>query len=225
MILRFKTLSTTGTGKIIEDTRRFVQESFSSEEVGLVIGGRAMLLHLLVDIIVHGQVYSILLSISGVLIITTLMFRSLSIGVLNILPITVATIWNFGFMSLVGLPLEPASAITSCIGIGVGIDYSIHFISKYRYLSRQAAMSGLSDDERSIDREAITIRTMETAGKAIFFNALVVIFGFLVLLFSNFPPTRSMGYLISLNMFTCFLGALTLLPAAINLIRLKTIQV
>jgi len=65
----------------------------------------------------------------------------------------------------------------------------------------------------------LTIQTMETAGKAITFNAIVVICGFLVLLLSNFPPTRIMGIMVSLNMFTCLLGALTLLPAALNKLR------
>ncbi len=73
--------------------------------------------------------------------------------------------------------------------------------------------------------EATLLAAMETAGKAITFNALVIIFGFLVLLLSNFPPTRNMGIMVSLNMFTCFLGAITLLPAALNWIRPRICKV
>jgi predicted RND superfamily exporter protein len=128
-------------------------------------------------------------------------------------------------MAITGLPLEPSSAITSCIGIGVGIDYAIHFISKYRYLARHAERQDFSDDRASTVYEQLTVRAMDTAGKAIAFNALVVIFGFLVLLMSNFPPTRNMGIMVSLNMFTSFVGSLTLLPAALNGLRPQACKV
>ena len=52
---------------------------------------------------------------------------------------------------------------------------------------------------------------MLSTGKAITFNAVVVISGFLVLLFSVFPPNRTLGALVSMNMFTSFLGTLSLM--------------
>jgi len=52
---------------------------------------------------------------------------------------------------------------------------------------------------------------MHHSGRAIIFNAIVVIAGFLVLLFSVFPPNRSLGALVSLNMFTSFLGTVTIM--------------
>jgi predicted RND superfamily exporter protein len=52
---------------------------------------------------------------------------------------------------------------------------------------------------------------MQHSGRAIVFNAVVVIAGFLVLLFSVFPPNRALGSLVSLNMFTSFLGTVTIM--------------
>jgi len=54
-------------------------------------------------------------------------------------------------------------------------------------------------------------KTMAHSGRAILFNAIVVIAGFLVLLFSVFPPNRQLGALVSLNMFTSFIGTLTIM--------------
>ncbi len=219
VIVRLKTLSSARVGHALDVVRNRVKELFRHEDIEFKTGGRAKLLHLLIEIIVTGEVYSILLSILGVYLITTLMFRSGLSGVLNILPISAACLWNFGIMSLFRLSLDAGSAITSCIGIGVGIDYTIHFISKYRYRATHAQPSDFPDKTSTEVYKVLTIQTMETAGKAITFNAIVVISGFLVLLLSNFPPTRIMGIMVSLNMFTCFLGALTLLPAALNKIR------
>jgi len=225
LIVRLKTFSYTRVGRALEVVQARVEELFAREGIEFRSGGRAKLLHLLIDIIVRGEIYSILLSILGVFLITTLMFRSGISGVLNILPISAACLWNFGIMSLFRLPLDAGSAITSCIGIGVGIDYTIHFISKYRYRATHAAPADFPNKQSAEVYKGLTIQTMETAGKAITFNALVVIFGFLVLLLSNFPPTRIMGIMVSLNMFTCFFGALTLLPAALNKIRPRNCSV
>ena len=58
--------------------------------------------------------------------------------------------------------------------------------------------------------------TLSTAGVAIFYNALVVLAGFLVLTASEFPPNRVLGLLVSLNMLVCFLGTVTLLAAVLH---------
>lgn len=68
-------------------------------------------------------------------------------------------------------------------------------------------------------------RTTQTAGKAIAFDASVVIGGFLVLLFPSFPPTRTTGARVSLSLFTCFVGARTLLPAVLNGMRSRACRV
>jgi len=221
LMIRQKTLSTARIGTILRRLERWGEKLRREDGIRLKTGGREKMLYVLIEVIVNGQIYSIILSMMGVLGITSVMFRSLRTAILTILPIGVASILNFGIMAIAGLPLEPSSAITSCIGIGVGIDYAIHFISKYRHLARHARPRDFSDDRACTVYGQLTIRTMETAGRAIAFNALVVMFGFLVLLLSNFPPTRNMGIMVSLNMFTSFVGALTLLPAALNGLRPK----
>ncbi len=225
LIIRLKTLSSLRVGRVVHITEELAREIFQGEDVDFKVGGRAKLIFLMMDFLVKGQIYSILLSMIGVFLITTLMFRSGWCGVLNLLPILVASIWNFGIMSLFRMPLEPSTAVTACIGIGVGIDYSIHFISKYRRLVARARPGPYPPGSTGGVYRELTARTMETAGKAILFNALVVIFGFLVLLFSTFPPTRNMGIMVSLNMFTCFIGAVTLLPASLNWIRPRNCRV
>jgi predicted RND superfamily exporter protein len=60
--------------------------------------------------------------------------------------------------------------------------------------------------------------TMTSSGKAIFYNALVVALGFLVLVFSVTPPNQYLGLLVALNMITSFLGAMTILPAILSFI-------
>ena len=92
--------------------------------------------------------------------------------------------------------------------IGVGIDYTIHFLNKYR----SKVQEGL------IDPEAITLATMATSGKAIFFNAIVVMGGFAVLLASNFLPNWHLGAMMVLNMEACLVSSMTILPMVLNIL-------
>lgn len=93
--------------------------------------------------------------------------------------------------------------------IGIGIDYTIHFLSKYRIKVQE----GLTDPAQ------ITAATMATSGKAIFFNAIVVIGGFLIFLTSNFESLFYLGAMLSLSMGACLIVSMTVLPAILNYFR------
>ena len=75
---------------------------------------------------------SILLSIVLILIITGLFFSSIKWGLFSIVPLTSAVILNFGLMGIFGIDLNHMTALLSSVIIGVGVDFSIHYISDYR---------------------------------------------------------------------------------------------
>lgn len=152
------------------------------------------------DLILEGQIISLLLSLVIVVILLSIMFRKISVGLIGVVPIAITAVIGFGIMGLLNIPLSTTTALVSSIAIGIGIDYAVHFIERYRIYA-------LSTKDKSK-----TIRgTMHHSGRAIVFNALVVIAGFMVLLASVFPPNRELGALVSLNMFTSFLGTVTVM--------------
>ena len=135
-----------------------------------------------------------------VLILLTLMFRSIKAGLIGSVPILITALISFGVMGLLNIPLSTTTALLSSIAIGIGIDYAIHFMQHYRM--------NLSVNPKPMQA---MYSTMGQTGKAILFNAIVVIVGFLVLLFSVFPPNRTLGALVSMNMFTSLLGTLSIM--------------
>jgi len=200
---RIMTTSTKELSQVLAQIEKAADQHLRGlADVKVRIGGHARVLIDLINIIVYGQINSIILSMILVFIITSIMFRSPMAGVFTGVPISLATAFNFGIMALLGIPLEPATAITACIGIGVGVDYGIHFISKYKIMMR-----------RGITGKDLVATTMASAGKSIFFNAAVVIGGFMILVTSTFPPSRHMGFMVSLNMFTSYIFSVTVLPA------------
>ncbi len=158
------------------------------------------------ELVVSGQLTSLVTSLLAVFLLTSCMFRSVVAGLINIIPISAVMVFSFGLMGLLGIPLEVGKSMTASMVIGIGIDYTIHFLNKYQLKTK----AGL------VDSEQITVATMATSGKAIFFNAAVVIGGFLVFLTSNFKPNFYLGAMMALNMGACLLASMTLLPAILN---------
>ena len=158
------------------------------------------------ELVVSGQLTSLVTSLLAVFLLTSFMFRSVVAGLINIIPIGAVMVFSFGLMGLLGIPLEVGKSMTASMVIGIGIDYTIHFLNKYQ----------LKTKDGLVNPEAITVATMATSGKAIFFNAAVVIGGFLVFLTSNFKPNFYLGAMMALNMGACLLASMTLLPAILN---------
>jgi predicted RND superfamily exporter protein len=152
------------------------------------------------ELIFKGQISSLILSILIVIILVSLMFRHIVIGLIASVPIMITALINFGIMGLLNVPLGPTTALISSIAVGIGIDYAIHFIDRYKEYASETG-----------DKKETARLTMYNTGRAIMFNAVVVISGFLALLFSMFPPNRQLGALVSLNMFSSFLGTLTIM--------------
>ncbi len=152
------------------------------------------------DLILEGQIKSLILSLIIIVVLISLMFRSITIGLIGSVPIIITALISFGTMGFLGIPLNTTTALLSSIAIGIGIDYAIHFLEQYRNNAAET-------DNKMVAAQ----KTMAHSGKAIIYNAIVVIAGFLVLLFSVFPPNRELGALVSLNMFTSFVGTLTIM--------------
>ncbi len=165
------------------------------------ITGMAKLFLVVDDLIVRGQIWSILTSLGLIWVLTWIMFKSPVIGLLNTIPLFFALFLNFGFMGFSRINLNLETMTTSSIAIGVGVDYAIHFVHRYRLKLHEG-----------LDYEAAVPATMREAGLAIFFNSITVAAGFSIIAMSQFVAIREMGMLITLTMLTAAFGALTILP-------------
>ncbi len=152
------------------------------------------------DLILEGQIMSLILSLIIIVVLISLMFKNIKIGIIASVPIILTALISFGIMGFMGIPLNTTTALLSSIAIGIGIDYAVHFLEQYR-------TNAANTDDKMVAAQ----KTMAHSGRAIIYNAIVVIAGFLVLMFSVFPPNRELGALVSLNMFTSFVGTLTIM--------------
>ncbi len=176
------------------------KDRFAQQGIEVRYAGSGYKSMVFADLILRGQLSSLALSILIVMGLVTLMFRDLRLGFVASIPVSISILVNFGIMGILAIPLTSSTALISSIAVGIGVDYAIHFIERYKETLRQTG------DPVWAGRFA-----MGLTGRAVFLNALIVIAGFMVLLFSVFPPNRQVGALVSLNMFTSFVGTITIM--------------
>jgi hypothetical protein len=167
-----------------------------------IIGGFGDILSELVEATVKGQFISLFVSLLIVVVTVSMFFRSLTAGMLCGISIVFAIVVLFGLMGYTGVELNIITALLTSIMIGVGVDYSIHFLWRFKTLKEK--------NKSDIDAVAGTLASI---GRGIIFNALSVVIGFLVLMISNFMPIRFFGFLIVVSISTCLFAALFILPA------------
>ncbi|MCK4683026.1 RND family transporter [Candidatus Bipolaricaulota bacterium] len=155
--------------------------------------------------IVHSQITTLVTSLCGVGIVVSLLMGSFIAGLLSLTPLVLSVVGNFGTMALTGANLDIATVMIASIIIGIGVDYSVHFITRYRRERRRGAPH----------KEALFV-TYNTTGRAIIYNALTLTFGFLVLTLSHFGALQTLGWLVALTMVASALGALLIVPATLG---------
>ena len=126
--------------------------------------------------------------------------RSLRYSVLTIAPILLAVLLNFGVMGFTGIPFGVATSMFTAIILGIGIDYAIHLVSK---MERVPA---------GRERVETVAAAFASTGRAILWDALVVLAGFLILLLSRMPPNRTLGLMVSLGIAVSLAATYLVLP-------------
>ena len=169
--------------------------------VKATLGGDYMLSYHRVNLLRTDQVKSFSTSLTLILLVSSFVFWSFRKGVIVTAPILMAVVMNYGIMGFLKIPLSVSVSICSSIILGVGIDYAIHLQSKFDILSKK------------METKDIMSGIFITAGKAIIWNAAVVITGFLVLIFSQMPPNQKLGIICSLGITTSLISCFLVIPA------------
>ncbi len=193
--------------RVLDRIDEFVATS-SLRDLKVDYAGSAYTSMVFTDLILEGQINSLLISTVLLVLLLGLMFRSVAAGLLGTLPIIITAIINFGIMGFTGISLNTSTALISSIAMGMGIDYSIHLLSQYQRYGVRVSSS-----------LEVAQKVMNLSGRAITFNALVVVSGFMVLMTSGFPLNRRLGLLVSLSMFISFVCTLTVVVALIDWLK------
>lgn len=174
------------------------------------ITGDAYVASVALDSFIRDLFYSLLLAIVIIFGMMTVVFRSLKIGLISMLPNTIPLVMTFGYMGWQGIDLNTTTIIIFAISLGLAVDDTIHFLARFRE----------ELDRRETVRDAI-LASYFGAGRAIMLTSVMLLLGMSVLLLSDFVPTRQFGILTGITIAGAVFGDLILLPALLYLLYRK----
>jgi len=206
-----KTISTSEIQSLITQTQDYIDSNYNANKTKTYISGLSVFINDFVKIIIQSSMTSIFLSIFLILIITGLFFSSFKWGLLSIIPLTSAVVLNFGLMGLSGINLNHMTALLSSVIIGVGVDFSIHYISDYR-----------RNLINKVPFDQINLRTSQDVGYPVLLDVASNM-GFIALFFSILIPLNHMGGLMVFAMISTSFGTLTILASLIQILKVKKV--
>ena len=133
-----------------------------------------------------------------------ILFRNIVISVIGIVPNFLAALFILRYNWLIGIPLDMMTITIAAITIGIAVDNSIHYIYRFREEFKK-----INNYNKTLDR------CHSTVGVAILNTSITIVFGFSILVLSNFIPTIYFGIFTGIAMLLAMLSVLTLLPKLI----------
>jgi predicted RND superfamily exporter protein len=159
------------------------------------------------DLMVFGMLKAILGSFLVVFVLMVVEFRSLTLGLLSMVPLSVSILLSYGLIGWLGKDYDMPIAVCSSLSLGLGIDFAIHFIQRYKM--HYAKTGDLDETNRYMFGEP---------GRAIARNAIIISLGFLPLVASSLTPYVTVGLFFALLMAFSTVSTLLALPAALHIV-------
>ncbi len=196
----FRSQSTEDIESVISECESYAKNHFP-EGYEISFTGKGELESVMTDMVVSSQIQSLAFSLLCVFVVIALSFRSGWAGLLGAVPLAFTIFLNYMTMGFAKINLDLVTSIIASVAVGIGIDYTIHFLETYR-----------AERAKTTDVHAAARRTFASSGVGILTNALAVGLGFLVLCLSKFAVLRYIGILIAIVMFTSSMLSMTILP-------------
>ena len=140
----------------------------------------------------------------GIFFMFLILFRNTMLSLIGVVPNFIAAFFILGIIGLLEIPLDMMTITIAAITIGIAVDNSIHYIYRFREEFKK-----INNYNRTLDR------CHNTVGVAILNTSITIVFGFSILILSNFIPTIYFGVFTGLAMLLAMLSVLTLLPKLI----------
>jgi len=204
-LIQLRTTGNRDSRAVIDIIKEYTAVNFP-KNVEVIIGGGVTYEIAITELIFNSQIISIIISVLIVFIIMSFSYKSPVAGFVGAVPLSLAILCNFAVMGFLGIKLSLGTALISSLAVGIGIDYTIHFIE---FFKREYLLGG----------DNFLRRTYLGCGKAIIINALSVGAGFGVLALSQFVIIAQLGSLIALNMMITAFVSLTVIPALLLVIK------
>ena len=172
------------------------------------LAGVVILFNNLLQSLFKSQILTLGVVMLGISLMFLILFRNLTIAVIGVVPNFIAAFFILGIIGMLGIPLDMMTITIAAITIGIAVDNSIHYIYRFK------------EEFKKINNYNSTVdRCHNTVGVAILNTSITIVFGFSILVLSNFIPTIYFGVFTGIAMLLALISVLTLLPKLIIVLK------
>ena len=192
--------------ELINRIENDLKTKFDLKENEFKLAGVLIIFNNLLQSLFDSQIKTLGIVMLGIFLMFIVLFRSIKLSLIGIIPNFIAATFVLGFIGLLNIPLDMMTITIAAITIGIAVDNSIHYIYRFKF----------EKEKNYIQDTDITNNCNQSVGKAIISTSFTIIFGFSILVLSNFMPTIYFGVFTGLAMLTALFLVLTLLPNLLN---------
>ncbi len=172
------------------------------------LGGVLILFNNLLQSLFKSQILTLGFVMVGIFVMFLILFRNIKISLIGVMPNFIAAFFILGIIGLAGIPLDMMTITIAAITIGIAVDNSIHYIYRFR-----EELNKIKDYNKTLEY------CHSTVGVAILNTSITIVFGFSILVLSNFIPTIYFGIFTGIAMLLAMISVLTLLPSLLLVLK------
>jgi predicted RND superfamily exporter protein len=188
-------------GELLKNIRGFLVDEVGLPPETVRLGGVLVLYHNVLLSLFRSQILTLGAVFLAIMLMFLLLFRSLRIAVVAIVPNVLSAGMVLGLMGWLGIRLDLMTITIAAITIGIAVDDTLHYIHRFRWeLARDGAYW------------PAVLRSHRTVGRAMVYTSVTITLGFSILALSQFVPTIYFGLLTGFAMMVALIANLTLLP-------------
>ena len=165
------------------------------------LAGVLILFNNLLQSLFKSQILTLGFVMIGIFLMFLILFRNITLSFIGVVPNFIAAFFILGIIGLLGIPLDMMTITIAAITIGIAVDNSIHYIYRFK-----EEFKSINDYNKTLDK------CHSTVGIAILNTSITIVFGFSILVLSNFIPTIYFGVFTGIAMLLAMISVLTLLP-------------
>ncbi len=194
--------------ELVERIRHYAETEggFAPDQVHFT--GMLVLYNNMLQSLFHSQIATIGVVFFAIMLMMVVLFRSIKIAIIAILPNILAASTVLGAMGVAGIPLDMMTTTIAAIVVGVGVDQAIQYFYRFRV-----------EFEHTGSYVEAMHRSHASIGRAMYYTSVTIIVGFSILMLSQFIPSIYFGVLTAFAMFMAIVGSLTLLPKLILMMK------
>ena len=176
---------------------------FPAEEYKVTYTGTSIVVLSGNEFLIDGLISSVALAFVLIALIMAYMFRTPRMLIIALIPNLIPLLLTAGLMGFFKIPLKPSTVLVFSVAFGMSVDYTIHFLAKYK----------LELARHNWDIPHTVSLTLQETGVSMLYTSVILFFGFITFVVSQFDGTKYMGVLVSITLVASLFANLLLLPA------------